>query len=149
MQTFDTQRYMRLAIQEGRKAIPVCGDNPPVGCVLVRDAAVVSKGHTNSPGKPHAEAMAIGQLDELSGDVVAFVTLEPCSFNGRTPSCAQAIIDSGIKTVYVGILDPDPRNNGQGIDKLRTAGIDVHVGILEKAITAELKGYLGNAYTPE
>lgn len=132
-------------MEEGRKAIPVCADNPPVGCILVRDGLVVAKGHTNSPGKPHAEAMAIQQLRNVGDNVVAFVTLEPCSFDGRTPACAQALIDSGIKTVYVGIVDPDARNNGLGIAKLRASGIDVHVGILEKEITAELEGYLGKA----
>ncbi len=145
MEPSNTLRYMKLAMEEGRKAVPECGDNPPVGCVLVRDGVVVAKGHTNSPGKPHAEAMAISQLRALSDDVVAFVTLEPCSFKGRTPSCAQALIDSGIKSVYVGIVDPDARNNGQGIAKLRDAGVDVHVGTLEKEITAELERYLGKA----
>lgn len=135
---------MRLAIEEGRKAIAKCGDNPPVGCVLVRDGAVVSKGHTNPPGKPHAEAMAMNQLSKFDG-IVAFVTLEPCSFNGRTPSCAEALIDVGIKTIYVGIVDADPRNNGKGIETLRAAGIDVHLGTLEKEITAELGRYLGKA----
>lgn len=145
MEPSEILRYMRLAIEEGRKAILECADNPPVGCILVRDGVVVAKGHTNSPGKPHAEAMAIRQLRNVNDDVVAFVTLEPCSFDGRTPSCAQALIDSGIKTVYVGIVDPDIRNNGQGIAKLRASGIDVHVGVLEKEITAELESYLGKA----
>lgn len=140
----EAQRYMALAVNEGRKAIPECGDNPPVGCILVKDGVVVARGHTNSPGKPHAEAMALSQLRNFEG-VVAFVTLEPCSFNGRTPSCAEALMDVGIKVVYVGILDPDPRNNGQGIQKLREAGIEVHVGIFENEITAELGNYLGKA----
>lgn len=145
MDPSEIHKFMRLAINEGRKAIPVCADNPPVGCVLVRDGVAVAKGHTNSPGKPHAEAMAIRQLGDVDDHVVAFVTLEPCSFHGRTPSCAQALINAGIKTVYVGIVDPDPRNNGQGIAKLKAAGIDVHVGVLEKEITAELASYLGKA----
>lgn len=136
---------MQHAILEGRMAVPKCADNPPVGCVLVRDGKVVARGHTNSPGNPHAEAMAINQLDNVTDDVVAFVTLEPCSFTGRTPSCAQKIIDAGIKTVYVGILDPDPRNNGQGIEMLRAAGINVEVGILAQEIAEELEGYLGKA----
>src|SRR5690554_3440505 len=115
MEAPDIVRFMRLAIAEGQKAEPVCADNPPVGCVLVHDGVVVARGHTNPPGGPHAEAMALGQLDTPYKDLIAFVTLEPCSFSGRTPSCAKALIDSGIKTVYVGILDPDERNNGRGI----------------------------------
>lgn len=145
MDQSDSLQYMRLAIEEGRNAVPVCGDNPPVGCVLVREGIVVARGHTNSPGNPHAEAIAINQLGTLDGEIIAFVTLEPCSFHGRTPSCAQTLIDAGVKTVYIGIVDPDPRNNGRGIAKLRNSGVDVHVGILEKEITADLEGYLGKA----
>jgi pyrimidine deaminase RibD-like protein len=138
-------KFMQLAIMEGRKAIPKCADNPPVGCVLVQNGRVVAQGHTNSPGNPHAEAMAISLLKNATDDVVAFVTLEPCSFKGRTPSCAQTLIDAGVKTVYVGILDPDPRNNGQGIEKMRASGINVEVGILAQEIIKELGRYLGKA----
>jgi len=141
----EKHKYMHLAILEGRMAIPKCADNPPVGCVLVKDGEVVARGHTNGPGEPHAEAMAISQLDNVADDIVAFVTLEPCSFKGRTPSCAQTLIDAGLKTVCVGILDPDPRNNGQGIEKMRAAGIDVEVGLLAHEIGAELRHYLGKA----
>lgn len=138
-------KYMQLAVLEGRKAILKCADNPPVGCVLVQNGKVVAQGHTDSPGKPHAEAMAISQLKSASDDIIAFVTLEPCSFVGRTPSCAQALIDAGVKAVYVGILDPDPRNNGKGIEKMRAAGISVEVGVLDQEVCAELEGYLGKA----
>lgn len=145
MEVSEIVRYMRLAIAEGRKAISKSGDNPPVGCVLVQYGAVIAQGHTNQPGEPHAEAMALNQLSSSSENIVAFVTLEPCSFSGRTPSCAQALIDSGIETVYVGMLDPDSRNNGKGIDKLKSAGITVHVGILEREIAADLGSYIGKA----
>ena len=136
---------MQLEISEGRLAIPKCADNPPVGCVLVHNGKVVARGHTGSPGKPHAEAMAVSQLENAADDIIAFVTLEPCSFVGRTPSCAQVLIDAGIKTVYVGILDPDPRNNGQGVEKMRAAGINIEVGVLAQEISEELEGYLGKA----
>ncbi len=145
MKLTETFQYMRYAIAEGRKAIPKCGDNPPVGCVIVRDGAVIAKGHTGAPGEPHAEAMALGQLTETNQRDIAFVTLEPCSFDGRTPSCAKAIIDSGVRLVYVGILDPDPRNNGKGIERLRAFGIEVYIGVLQEEITSELDGFLGKA----
>lgn len=132
-------------MEEGRKAIAECADNPPVGCVLVLHGMVIAKGHTNSPGKPHAEAMAINQLETIGDDVEAYVTLEPCSFHGRTPSCAEALINAGIKRVYVGMIDPDSRNNGRGIARLREAGIEVHVGVLEQEIAIELHGHLGKA----
>lgn len=138
-------KYMQLAILEGRMAIPNCADNPPVGCVLVQNGTVVAQGHTGSPGKPHAEAMAVSMLKDATDNTIAFVTLEPCSFIGRTPSCAQTLIEFGIKSVYVGILDPDPRNNGQGVQKMRAAGIKVEVGVLAREIAEELGGYLGKA----
>ncbi|MES3008879.1 MAG: bifunctional diaminohydroxyphosphoribosylaminopyrimidine deaminase/5-amino-6-(5-phosphoribosylamino)uracil reductase RibD [Pseudomonadota bacterium] len=145
MNASDAERYMRLAIAQGRKAVPVCGDNPPVGCVLVRHNLVIAQGHTNAPGEYHAEAMALQQVNGVGSDITAFVTLEPCSFHGRTPSCALGFVEAGIQEVYVGILDPDPRNNGRGIALLKSAGIKVHLGILADEITVELRGYLGKA----
>jgi pyrimidine deaminase RibD-like protein len=139
------ERFMQLALEEGRKAIPLCEDNPPVGCVLVRGGLVIARGHTNAPGGPHAEAMALQQLQGDAADVAAYVTLEPCSFHGRTPSCALAFIAAGIKQVYVGMTDPDLRNNGRGIELLRAAGVIVEVGVLEAQARAELGPYLGRA----
>jgi pyrimidine deaminase RibD-like protein len=141
----DLNHYMQLALEEGRKALPLCGDNPPVGCVLVRKGLVAARGHTGRPGAPHAEAMALAQMSGNVAGVVAFVTLEPCSFHGRTPSCAKALIEAGIKTVYVSIRDPDPRNNGKGIALLREAGIEVHVGLLAAVVEEELEPYLCHA----
>jgi riboflavin biosynthesis protein RibD len=144
--TADADRFMQLALAEGRKAIPLSQDNPPVGCVLVRNGQVVASGHTNAPGEPHAEAMALQQLGEVAGEITAYVTLEPCSFHGRTPSCAKALIAAGIRKVCVGMIDPDPRNNGRGIALLREAGIDVQVGVLESQVVRELSPYLGKAH---
>jgi len=144
--TADADHFMQLALAEGRKAIPLSQDNPPVGCVLVRNGQVVASGHTNAPGEPHAEAMALQQLGEVAGEITAYVTLEPCSFHGRTPSCAKALIAAGIRKVCVGMIDPDPRNNGRGIALLREAGIDVQVGVLESQVVRELSPYLGKAH---
>ena len=134
--------FMAQAIVEGRKARSICSPNPPVGCVLVSDNTVVAVGHTNKPGQPHAEAMALANLEEGHSDITAFVTLEPCSFHGRTPSCAKALVAHHIAGVYVGILDPDPRNSGKGLQILNDAGIAVTVGILAEQITYELAPYL-------
>jgi pyrimidine deaminase RibD-like protein len=141
----DSEHFMQLALTEGCKALPVCADNPPVGCLLVRNGAVIASGHTNAPGAPHAEAMALQQLAGDAADVTAYVTLEPCSFHGRTPSCAKALIKAGIKRVCVGIIDPDPRNNGRGIALLRAAGVVVEVGVLATEVNAALQPYLGRA----
>ena len=134
--------FMYLALLEGRKALPRCVPNPPVGCVLVRDGNVIAKGYTNPPGRNHAEAMALSLLSGPLTDVTAFVTLEPCSFHGRTPSCAQALAQRGIARVHISILDPDPRNDGAGVKILERAGIEVSVGLLQDISRSELGPYL-------
>ncbi len=134
--------FMRVALIEGRKAREICGDNPPVGCVLVCDGIIVSRGHTNEPGKPHAEAMALANLQGGLQDVIAFVTLEPCSFHGRTPSCAEALVKYGVSELYVGLIDPDLRNNGAGIRIFENAGIKVNVGMLSDEIFQEIGSFL-------
>ena len=139
-----TEQFMMEAIKEGRKALGKIKPNPPVGCVLVKDGKIISKGHTNEPGQPHAEAMALSQLQGKLDDVIAFVTLEPCSFHGRTPSCAQALVNRGVKQVYIGVLDPHPMNQGAGIEILTLAGISVHLGLLEKEIKYDLEPHFVN-----
>ncbi|WP_062269692.1 bifunctional diaminohydroxyphosphoribosylaminopyrimidine deaminase/5-amino-6-(5-phosphoribosylamino)uracil reductase RibD [Endozoicomonas arenosclerae] len=134
--------FMNEAILEGRKAREHCAPNPPVGCVLVRNNRIIARGHTQPPGQDHAEAMALGQLPEASSSMTAYVTLEPCSFHGRTPSCAKTLIQNGVETVYVGMIDPDPRNNGKGIEMLRSAGIQVHLGMMKDIIEQDLKDFL-------
>jgi len=138
------KQFMRAAIKEGRNAVGKCNPNPPVGCVLVREGEIIAKGHTNEPGQPHAEAMALSLLEGKLDNVIAFVTLEPCSFHGRTPSCAQELVKRGIQEVYVGIIDPHPMNQGAGIDILQSAGIRVQLGVLEKEVKYELDSYLYN-----
>jgi pyrimidine deaminase RibD-like protein len=137
-------RFMITALLESRKALPGCRPNPPVGCVIVLDDRIVSRGFTGPPGTPHAEAAAISALAPADSTVAlsVFVTLEPCSFHGRTPSCAVALINRGFRSVFVGIVDPDPRNNGKGLQLLRDAGIQVEVGTLEQEIREFLAPYL-------
>ena len=125
------ERFMQEALAEGRKALPACLPNPPVGCVLVRDGEVVARGHTQPPYHPHAEPMALAQLEGDLADVVCYCTLEPCSFHNRTPSCAKELIKRGIRTIYIGMADPHPRNRGAGVRMLRDAGITVIEGVCE------------------
>ncbi len=139
---------MQVALSEGKKALPLCLPNPPVGCVLVRDGNIIARGHTQPPGKFHAEAMALSQVSGNLSTLTAYVTLEPCSFKGRTPSCAQALAASGIRSVFVAMLDPDPRNAGAGIKILRNAGIEVKVGLLEAEAQIDLTPYLLIPPTP-
>ena len=140
-------QFMADALAESRKALPACRPNPPVGCVIVGESRILARGFTGPPGEPHAEAAAIFALGS-GGDatgLAAFVTLEPCAFAGRTPSCAKAIVDRGIGSVFVGIIDPDPRNSGSGVQLLREAGVYVEVGILEHAVRSFLEPYLISA----
>jgi pyrimidine deaminase RibD-like protein len=137
-------RFMAEALDESRKALPACRPNPPVGCVIVREGTIVARGFTGAPGAPHAEAAALDALgsDAAPDGLALCVTLEPCAFVGRTPSCATAIVDSGIRTVFVGTLDPDPRNDGAGIEIMRRAGILVRVGVLEAEVLEFIGPYL-------
>lgn len=140
------RRFMEEALAESRHALPDCQPNPPVGCVIVRGDEVVARGFTGAPGQPHAEAASLRTPGlGAGGGLAMFVTLEPCAFVGRTPSCAWALVHSGIRTVFVGTLDPDPRNNGAGIDIMRSAGIDVQVGLLEDRVLAFIGPYLAQA----
>lgn len=133
---------MTLALRESEKAPPACRPNPPVGCVIVLDDALLSVGHTQPPGQPHAEIMALRAATASLAAASLYVTLEPCSFHGRTPSCAAALIRAGIGRVYVGMIDPHPKNRGRGIAMLRAAGIPVEVGVLGPKIEAALSRYL-------
>ena len=126
---------MLLALEESRKALPACLPNPPVGCVLVRSGGVVASGYTHDPGGFHAEAHALSVLAGTLEDVQAYVTLEPCSFQGRTPSCALELVKRRVGAVFVALVDPHPRNRGKGIEILRQAGISVVVGIAEREVT--------------
>ena len=137
---------MREALAEGRKARAHCQPNPPVGCVIVVNDKIVSRGHTQPPGEAHAEAAALasfGDIDSTKASV--FVTLEPCSFHGRTPSCAKALVELGVSKVVVALIDPDPRNSGAGIELLRLGGIDVEVGLLCQEAFHDLSPYLKDA----
>ncbi|AFY35539.1 diaminohydroxyphosphoribosylaminopyrimidine deaminase [Calothrix sp. PCC 7507] len=135
---------MLTALIQSRKALPECLPNPPVGCVIVDCEKIVATGYTRAPGKHHAEADALNQIrDQVFDCLKMYVTLEPCSFHGRTPACALAIAqDPRISEIYVSIVDPEPRNNGKGLDILRKAGKIVHVGLCADEVNAFLQQYL-------
>lgn len=127
-------RYMARAIElaTGHRTHP----NPTVGCVLVRDGAVVGEGFHTGPGSPHAEIEALRAAGDKAAGSVAYVTLEPCSHHGRTPPCAEALIEAGVTAVVVAVTDPDEQVAGGGLERLRNAGIDVSVGTSADAAEA-------------
>lgn len=108
---------MLAALAQSRKALPECLPNPPVGCVIVDTQKIVAQGYTQVPGKDHAEANALKQIQGKAFNLLKmYVTLEPCSFHERTPACAFAIAeDCRIHEIYVSLVDPDPRNKGHYI----------------------------------
>ena len=134
--------FMEQALVEGRKALPDCLPNPPVGCVIVQYGKIIARGHTNKPGEDHAEAMALKQVPQDAQDLELFVTLEPCSFHGRTPSCAKSIATRAVKKVYVSMIDSHPKNKGAGIEILKKANIEVEIGVLELVAANDLSPYL-------
>lgn len=119
------QRCLELAQQAAGQTAP----NPMVGCVIVQANQIVGEGFHPGAGQPHAEVFALGAAGEQAKGATLYVNLEPCSHYGRTPPCAQAVIEAGVAKVVVGMVDPDPRVSGAGIAQLREAGIEVLVGV--------------------
>ncbi|MBP0492282.1 bifunctional diaminohydroxyphosphoribosylaminopyrimidine deaminase/5-amino-6-(5-phosphoribosylamino)uracil reductase RibD [Roseomonas sp. SG15] len=116
--------------------------NPSVGCVIVRDGRVVGRGRTRPGGRPHAETEALRAAGEAARGATAYVTLEPCCHWGRTPPCTDALIAAGVARVVVALRDPDPRVDGVGLQRLRDAGIEVEVGLLEEEARRVNAGFL-------
>ena len=124
-------KMMRMALALARRGVGKTAPNPAVGCVIVRDGAVVGRGWHKKAGTPHAEVHALNDAGDLAAGADAYVTLEPCSHYGKTPPCAKALIEARVARVFVGMVDPNPLVAGNGIEMLRGAGIEVEVGILE------------------
>jgi diaminohydroxyphosphoribosylaminopyrimidine deaminase/5-amino-6-(5-phosphoribosylamino)uracil reductase len=124
--------YMERALSLARGALGTTSPNPSVGAVIVRDGNVVSEGWTQPPGQAHAEIMAIRQAGPLAKGATLYVTLEPCNHYGRTPPCAEAIIEAGIAEVHAATTDPNPRVKGGGLTRLNEAGIRTHLGEREQ-----------------
>ena len=128
--------YLREALTEGSKGLGTTSPNPPVGAVLVKNGKIIGRGWHERVGGPHAEIFALGDAARQHGPEAArsatlYVTLEPCSTQGRTPACTKAIIAAGLARVVVGTIDPNPLHAGKGLDLLRAAGIGVTCGVLE------------------
>ena len=139
------EKWMKQALTLSQQALPHCRPNPPVGCVLVKDDQLVSQGHTQSVGGNHAEIEALNGYRGDLANVIAYVTLEPCSFVGRTPSCANTLVERGIRHVVVAMIDPDERNNGKGIEILQRAGVKVELGVCHDEVAEFLTPYLGQS----
>jgi diaminohydroxyphosphoribosylaminopyrimidine deaminase/5-amino-6-(5-phosphoribosylamino)uracil reductase len=116
--------------------------NPVVGCVIVKDGQVAGEGWHEVAGQAHAEINALESAGTAARGSTVYVTLEPCSHHGRTPPCADALIKAGVATVVIGLQDPNPDVNGQGIAALEAAGIEVRTDVLRDQVEEQLAGFL-------
>jgi diaminohydroxyphosphoribosylaminopyrimidine deaminase/5-amino-6-(5-phosphoribosylamino)uracil reductase len=138
----EDQDWMRAAIGFARRGLGDVWPNPAVGCVIVKDGALVGCGWTGSGGRPHAEAAALARAGAGARGATAYVTLEPCSHEGRGAPCADALIKAGIARAVVALDDPDPRVDGRGFARLKAAGIEVVKGVLFEEAREGLAGFL-------
>lgn len=126
------EQYMRLAIEMAKAGIGQTSPNPIVGAVVVKDGEIVGFGAHLKAGEPHAEVHAIRMAGEKAKGSTVYVTLEPCSHYGKTPPCADLLIETGVRRVVIATTDPNPLVAGKGIERLRNAGIDVKLGVLKE-----------------
>jgi diaminohydroxyphosphoribosylaminopyrimidine deaminase / 5-amino-6-(5-phosphoribosylamino)uracil reductase len=125
------QHFMGHALALARKGVGLASPNPTVGCVVVKDGAILGEGFHQYDWRDHAEIVALKQAADRARGATLFVTLEPCNHTGRTGPCTEAIIAAGISRVVAAMEDPNPKTRGGGFAKLRAAGIEVEAGLLE------------------
>ncbi|TDX33064.1 diaminohydroxyphosphoribosylaminopyrimidine deaminase [Modicisalibacter xianhensis] len=136
------ETWMARALILARRGLYTTDPNPRVGCVLVKNRRKVGEGWHRKAGEAHAEVNALREAGDAARGATAYVTLEPCSHQGRTGPCAVALIDAGVKKVVVAMQDPNPLVAGRGIARLREAGIEVEVGLLEDQARALNPGFI-------
>ncbi len=133
--------HMARAIRLARNGLCNTDPNPTVGCVIASSSAVLAEGWTTPAGGPHAERVALSNAGDAARDACAYVSLEPCSHEGRTSPCSTALVEAGVGRVVCAMLDPNPLVSGRGVAELRAAGIEVEVGLLETAAMSLNRGF--------
>ena len=124
-------KFMAQALRLAERGLYTATPNPRVGCVIVRDGVVVGSGWHECAGGPHAEVNALQAAGDRARGATAYISLEPCHHHGRTPPCDEALVAAGVARVVVAMRDPDPRTSGLGMERIRQAGIEVAIGVLE------------------
>lgn len=146
MASVDDERYMAAAIRLARRHDGWTRTNPSVACLIVARTAsgpqIVGSGVTAIGGRPHAEPLAVAEAGDKARGATAYATLEPCAHHGRTPPCAQSLIDAGVSRVVTAVVDPDERVNERGHAMLRAAGIPVESGVCAAQAGHDLAPYL-------
>jgi len=125
------REYLALALQLAERGLYTTTPNPRVGCLLVKDGEVIAEGWHERAGEAHAEVVALRSAGPSARGATAYISLEPCSHHGRTPPCADALIEAGVRRVVAAMMDPNPRVAGRGLARLRAAGVEVDCGALE------------------
>jgi len=140
----DDIRFMKMALTLAKRGLGQVAPNPAVGCVIVdpETGRVLGRGWTQAGGRPHAETEALTRAGDAAKGATAYVTLEPCAHHGKTPPCAEALIEAGVKRVVSAMTDPDERVSGRGHEMLRAAGIEVVEGVLEHDARHLNEGFL-------
>lgn len=128
--------FMQRALYLATQGVGLTGDNPTVGCVIVRDDVVIAQGRTGNGGRPHAEEQAVALADVRGA--TAYVTLEPCAKRSNgTASCADRLIEAGVARVVIAASDPHPFASGVGVERLLAAGVSVDVGFMAEEAHAQ------------
>lgn len=139
----DDRRFMAAAIALSERGRGLSTPNPNVGCLIVRDGAVVGRGWTQKGGRPHAEAQALDQALDQARGATAYVTLEPCfHLSPRGPRCADLMARAGVKRAVIALRDPDPRTDGQGAEYLRAHGVQAEMGLMAREAAAAMSGFV-------
>jgi diaminohydroxyphosphoribosylaminopyrimidine deaminase / 5-amino-6-(5-phosphoribosylamino)uracil reductase len=139
----DDARWMGAAIAGSERGRGHTWPNPNVGCVIVGDGRVIGRGVTADGGRPHAEALALAQAGPAAKGAALYTTLEPCAHKSeRGPACSDLIIEAGIARVVTAVGDPDPRTDGNGMERLREAGISLTDGVETIAASRAMAGFL-------
>ena len=132
---------MALALKLSKLGRGSVGANPMVGCVITRDDNIIAQDYHRQYGESHAEVNALDQINHKAHDCNVYVTLEPCSHQGKTPPCVKALINANVSKVFVATLDSNPEVSGSGVRLLRDSGIEVEVGLLENAAIEVNRGF--------
>ena len=138
----DDHRHMARALQLARLGRYTTDPNPRVGCVLVREGQVVGEGFHRRAGEPHAERVAIADAGGKAAGATAYVTLEPCCHQGKTPPCTEGLLEAGVARVIAAMRDPNPLVAGKGLQQLADAGLEVACGLLEADARALNPGFI-------
>lgn len=142
MKSSEDEKWIRVALEEGRKGIGLTAPNPPVGAVLVKDGTEIARGWHHKVGTPHAERDALSKIqDGEARGATVYVTLEPCSTHGRTGACTEALKSAGVEKVVYGARDPNPFHGGGADEILQSAGIEVVSGVLGEECHELIRGF--------